>query len=796
MGLQVVKRNGDKEDVRFDAIQEKLTNLSYGLHEKWVDPGMVTKLVIEGLYDGVTTSELDELAAETAASLASHHPDYSKLAARICVDNLHRSTKDKFSEVVSDLRNYVDPESGKHAPLISEEVFAIIMENKDVLDAHIDYNRDHNFDYFGFKTLERSYLLRLDGNVVERPQHMFLRVSVGIHHDNIEKALETYDLMSEGWFTHATPTLFNSGTPTPQMSSCFLLTMQEDSLDGIYDTLKQCARISKSAGGIGLSIHQIRSKGSYIKGTNGHSNGLVPMLRVFNDTARYVDQGGGKRKGSIAIYLEPWHPDIFEFLDLRKNHGKEEMRARDLFYALWTPDLFMERVEANGEWSLFCPNECPDLHDTYGDEFRALYAKYESEGRARRVIKARDLWDAVTQSQIETGTPYMLYKDACNEKSNQKNLGTIRSSNLCTEIIEYTAPDEVAVCNLASIALPKFVNLEDGSYDHQKLFDVTYHATGNLNRVIDVNFYPVKEAENSNMRHRPIGLGVQGLADTFAMLKLPFESVEARQLNREIFETIYFAACTASMDAAKVEGAYSTFEGSPASQGILQPDLWGVTEHSGRWDWDTLKQDIMTNGLRNSLMLAPMPTASTSQILGNNECFEAFTSNLYVRRTLSGEFIVLNKHLVNDLINRDMWSLEMKDEILRHKGSVQQIGGIPDDLKELYKTTWEIKQKHVIDMAADRGAYIDQSQSLNIHMTDANPAKVTSMHFYGWRKGLKTGMYYLRTKAAADAIQFTVEQKGADETVDGLANRADAITSLEEIACSLDTPDDCLSCGS
>jgi ribonucleoside-diphosphate reductase alpha chain len=681
MGLQVVKRNGDKEDVRFDAIQEKLTKLSYGLHEKWVDPGMVTKLVIEGLYDGVTTSELDELAAETAASLASHHPDYSKLAARICVDNLHRSTKDTFSEVVSDLRNYVDPESGKHAPLISEEVFAIIMENKDVLDAHIDYNRDHNFDYFGFKTLERSYLLRLDGAVVERPQHMFLRVSVGIHHDNIEKALETYDLMSEGWFTHATPTLFNSGTPTPQMSSCFLLTMQEDSLDGIYDTLKQCARISKSAGGIGLSIHQIRSKGSYIKGTNGHSNGLVPMLRVFNDTARYVDQGGGKRKGSIAIYLEPWHPDIFEFLDLRKNHGKEEMRARDLFYALWTPDLFMERVEANGEWSLFCPNECPDLHDTYGDEFRALYAKYESEGRARRTIKARDLWDAITQSQIETGTPYMLYKDACNEKSNQKNLGTIRSSNLCTEIIEYTAPDEVAVCNLASIALPKFVNAEDGSYDHQKLFDVTYHATGNLNRVIDVNFYPVKEAENSNMRHRPIGLGVQGLADTFAMLKLPFESVEARQLNREIFETIYFAACTASMDAAKIEGSYSTFEGSPASQGILQPDLWGVTEHSGRWDWDTLKKDIMTNGLRNSLMLAPMPTASTSQILGNNECFEAFTSNLYVRRTLSGEFIVLNKHLVNDLINRDMWSLEMKDEILRHKGSVQQIGGIPGRLE-------------------------------------------------------------------------------------------------------------------
>ncbi len=794
MGLQVVKRNGEKEDVRFDAIQEKLTKLSLDLNQQWVDPGYVTKLVIEGLYDGVTTSELDELAAETAASLASQHPDYSKLAARICVDNLHRSTKDVFSEVIADLRNYVDPESGKHAPLISEEVFDIIMANSDVLDAHIDYDRDHNYDYFGFKTLERSYLLKLDGEVAERPQHMLMRVAVGIHHTNIEKALETYDLMSEGWFTHATPTLFNSGTPKPQMSSCFLLTMQDDSLDGIYDTLKQCARISKSAGGIGLSIHQIRAKGSYIKGTNGHSNGLVPMLRVFNDTARYVDQGGGKRKGSIAIYLEPWHPDIFEFLDLRKNHGKEEMRARDLFYALWTPDLFMERVEANGEWSLFCPNECPDLHDTYGDEFRALYAKYESEGRARKTIPARELWDAITQSQIETGTPYMLYKDACNEKSNQKNLGTIRSSNLCTEIVEYTAPDEVAVCNLASIALPKFVI--DGEYDHQKLYDVTYHATGNLNRVIDVNYYPVEEARNSNMRHRPIGLGVQGLADTFAMLKMPFESPEARQLNREIFETIYFAACNASLDAAKEEGPYSSFEGSPASQGILQPDLWGVTEHSGRWDWDSLKAGIVKHGLRNSLMLAPMPTASTSQILGNNECFEAFTSNLYVRRTLSGEFIVLNKHLVKDLIDRGIWSMEMKNDILRHKGSVQMIEGIPEDLKELYKTTWEIKQRHVIDMAADRGAYIDQSQSLNIHMIDANPAKVTSMHFYGWKKGLKTGMYYLRTKAAADAIQFTVEQKAKDETVEGLANRADEATSLEAIACSLDTPDDCLMCGS
>ena len=796
MGLQVVKRNGEKEDVRFDAIQEKLSRLSADLNQDWVDSVYVAKLVIEGLYDGVTTSELDELAAETAASLASHHPDYSQLAARICVDNLHRSTKTAFSDVVEDLRTFIDPESGKHAPLISEKVYEIIMANKEVLDGHIDYNRDNNYDYFGFKTLERSYLLRLNGEVAERPQHMLMRVAVGIHHENIEKALETYDLMSEGWFTHATPTLFNSGTPSPQMSSCFLLTMQEDSLDGIYDTLKQCARISKSAGGIGLSVHQIRGKGSYIKGTNGHSNGLVPMLRVFNDTARYVDQGGGKRKGSIAIYLEPWHPDIFDFLDLRKNHGKEEMRARDLFYALWTPDLFMERVEQNGEWSLFCPNECESLHDTYGDEFRALYAKYESEGRARKVIKARDLWDAITQSQIETGTPYMLYKDACNEKSNQKNLGTIRSSNLCTEIIEYTAPDEVAVCNLASIALPKFVDTKSMSFDHKKLYDVTYHATGNLNRVIDVNYYPVEEARNSNMRHRPIGLGVQGLADCFAMLNLPFESDQASALNREIFETIYFAACSASRDAAKIEGPYSTFEGSPASQGLLQPDLWGVTSHSGRWDWDTLKASIVEHGMRNSLLVAPMPTASTSQILGNNECFEAFTSNLYVRRTLSGEFIVLNKHLVGDLIKRGLWSLEMKDEILRHKGSVQEIEGIPDDLKILYKTTWEIKQRNVIDMAADRGAYIDQSQSLNIHMTDANPAKVTSMHFYGWKKGLKTGMYYLRTKAAADAIQFTVEAKEKDDTVDGLATRADEATSLEAISCSLDTPDDCMMCGS
>ena len=794
--MQVVNRKGEKEDVRFDAILEKLSGLTDGLDPNWIDPAHLTKLTIEGLYDGVSTRELDQLAAETAASLASHHPDYSRLAARICVDDLHRSTKSLFTDVITDLRDYIDPESKKHAPLISEEVFDIIMANADELNNHIDYDRDYNYDYFGFKTLERSYLLKLHGEVAERPQHMLMRVSVGIHHGNIEKALETYDLMSQGYFTHATPTLFNSGTPTPQMSSCFLLTMQDDSLVGIYDTLKQCALISKSAGGIGLSIHHIRSKGSYIKGTNGESNGIVPMLRVFNDTARYVDQGGGKRKGSIAIYLEPWHPDILAFLDLRKNHGKEELRARDLFYALWTPDLFMERVEQNADWSFFCPNECPGLQDAYGEDFKKLYESYESQGLARETIPARTVWDKIVESQIETGTPYMLYKDAANTKSNQKNLGTIRSSNLCTEIMEYTAKDEVAVCNLASIALPKFVNEEKGEFDHQLLYDVTYHATGNLNRVIDVNYYPVEEARNSNMRHRPIGLGVQGLADTFAMLGISFESPEAKTLNKEIFETIYFASCTASKDAAIVEGAYSTFEGSPASEGLLQFDLWNMNEHSGRWDWDSLKSEIIDNGMRNSLLLAPMPTASTSQILGNNECFEAFTSNLYVRRTLSGEFIVPNRHLIKDLIKLGIWSLEMKDEILRHKGSIQNIEGIPDHIKELYKTTWEIKQKHVIDMAADRGAYVDQSQSMNIHMTDANAAKVTSMHFYGWKKGLKTGMYYLRTKAAADAIQFTVEAKKAeDQTVSGLADRAE-VTSLEAIACSLDTPDDCLSCGS
>ena len=798
MGLHVINRQGEREAVRFDAILEKLDKLAIGLNTDWVDTGLVTQKVVEGLFDGVTTKAVDKLAAETAASLAANHPDYGMLAAKVSVENLHRDTKEKFSDVITDLREYIDPETGKHAPLISEEIYDFIMQNKEVLDGHVDYSRDYNYDYFGFKTLEKSYLLKLYGEVAERPQHMLMRVAAGIHSNDLERALKTYDLMSEGWFTHATPTLFNAGTLKPQLSSCFLLTMQDDSLDGIYDTLKQCALISKSAGGIGLSIHQIRAKGSYIKGTNGVSNGLVPMLQVFNNTARYVDQGGGKRKGSIAIYLEPWHPDIFEFLDLRKNHGKEEMRARDLFYALWTPDLFMKRVEADGEWSLFCPNECPDLHDTYGEEFEALYYKYESEGKARKVVAARDLWDAIVHSQIETGTPYVLYKDACNEKSNQKNLGTIRSSNLCTEIIEYTSEDEVAVCNLASIALPKFVNRDLMEYDHQKLYDVAYHVAGNLNRVIDVNYYPVIEARNSNMRHRPIGIGVQGLADTFAMLKMPFESAAATKLNKDIFETIYFASLSASLQLAKEEGPYQTFEGSPASKGVLQFDMWGVEPDSGRWDWESLRAEIMQHGIRNSLLLAPMPTASTSQILGNNECFEAFTSNIYLRRVLSGEFIVVNKHLINDLVDAGLWSEDLKDQILMENGSIQQISEIPDEIKELYKTTWEISQKQVLNMAADRGAYIDQSQSLNIHMTNATPAKVGSMHFYGWKRGLKTGMYYLRTKAAVDAIKFTVDAKQRElersSTIGGLIDRTE--DGAEYVTCNIDNPDECLSCGS
>jgi ribonucleoside-diphosphate reductase alpha chain len=783
--MYVVKRDGHKEPVMFDKITDRIKKLCYGLNDM-VDAVKVAMRVIEGLYDGVTTSELDNLAAETAASMTATHPDYAQLAARIAISNLHKNTNKSFSETMSEMYHYVNPRTNQQAPLLSQEVYEVIKENAAFLDSHIIYTRDFNYDYFGFKTLERSYLLRINGQIVERPQHMLMRVAVGIHLNDMESVIETYELMSKKFFTHATPTLFNAGTPKPQMSSCFLLTMKDDSIDGIYDTLKQTAKISQSAGGIGLAIHNVRATGSYIRGTNGTSNGIVPMLRVYNDTARYVDQGGGKRKGSFAIYLETWHADIFEFLDLKKNTGKEEMRARDLFFAMWTSDLFMKRVEEDTTWTLMCPNECPGLDDVYGDEFEALYTSYEAQGKGRKTIKARELWEKILESQIETGTPYMLYKDAANRKSNQKNLGTIRSSNLCTEIMEYTSADEIAVCNLASISLPMFV--ENGAFNHELLYDVTKRVTRNLNKVIDRNYYPVIEAENSNMRHRPIGLGVQGLADAFIMLRLPFTSDEAKKLNQEIFETLYFAAVTASMEMAKEEGPYSTFEGSPISKGEFQHNLWNIKdkELSGRWDWAALRKEVMANGVRNSLLVAPMPTASTSQILGNNEAFEPYTSNIYTRRVLSGEFIVVNKHLLNDLVERGMWNETLKQEIMRHNGSVQNIEIIPQDLKELYKTVWEMSMKDIIDMSRHRGYFIDQSQSLNLFLQDANYAKLTSMHFYAWKSGLKTGMYYLRTKSAVDAIKFTLNNDKKAEPIEvqeqPVDQKLEAIAVLEEPA--------------
>ena len=813
----VVKRDGHKEPIMFDKITARIKKLCYDLNPL-VDPVRVAMRVIEGLYDGVTTSELDNLASEIAATMTTSHPDYAQLAARISVSNLHKNTKKSFSETMTDMYKYVNPRTGKDAPLLSDEVYNIIQKNKEALDSSIIYNRDFGYDFFGFKTLERSYLLKLNGEIVERPQHMLMRVSVGIHMEDIDSVLETYELMSKRFFTHATPTLFNSGTPKPQMSSCFLLAMQDDSIDGIYDTLKQTAKISQSAGGIGLSIHNVRATGSYISGTNGTSNGIVPMLRVYNDTARYVDQGGGKRKGSFAIYIEPWHADIFDFLDLRKNHGKEEMRARDLFYAMWTPDLFMKRVEADAEWTLMCPNECPDLYKCHSDEFDALYTKYESEGKGRKTIRARELWEKILESQIETGTPYMLYKDAANRKSNQKNLGTIRSSNLCTEIMEYTSPDEVAVCNLASIALPMFI--KDGAFDHDELFRVTKQVTKNLNRVIDRNYYPVQEAENSNMRHRPVGLGVQGLADAFIKLRLPFTSQGAKDLNQDIFETLYFAAVTASMEEAEKDGPYSTYKGSPMSKGEFQHNMWGIKddELSGRWDWAALRKKVKKHGVRNSLLVAPMPTASTSQILGNNECFEPYTSNIYTRRVLSGEFIVVNKHLLEDLVELGLWTEDMKQELMRSNGSVQHIEGIPADIKELYKTVWELSMKDIIDMSRHRGYFIDQSQSLNLFMEGATMAKLTSMHFYAWKSGLKTGMYYLRTKSAVDAIKFTLSNKEkaqVPETAAAAAAQAPLKANIaakppavpvepltpEELKTMLDQSresedDDCLMCGS
>ncbi|MFN8261307.1 MAG: ribonucleoside-diphosphate reductase subunit alpha [Chitinophagales bacterium] len=773
--MYVIKRDGRKEPVHFDKITARISKLSFGLNSTFVMPHRVAQAVIQGLYDGVTTTELDELAARTSANMTVIHPEYAILAARIAVSNLHKNTKKNFSRIVEELYGYIDPKTNKQAPLIADDVYEIIMAHKDRLDAAIVHHRDYNYDFFGFKTLEKSYLLRMYGKVVERPQHMLMRVAVGIHKDDIDAAIETYDLMSEKWFTHATPTLYNAGTPKAQLSSCFLLTMKDDSIKGIYDTLKNCAEISQAAGGIGLSIHNVRAKGSYIKGTGGESNGLVPMLQVFNSTARYVDQGGGKRKGAFAIYLEPWHADIFDFLELRRPHGKEEMKARDLFFALWIPDLFMKRVKDNGKWSLMCPNECPGLSDTYGDEFEALYLKYESEGKFRKQINAQELWFHILDSQTETGTPYMLYKDHVNRKSNQKNLGVIKSSNLCTEIMEYTSADEVAVCNLASINLSRFV--ENNTFNFEKLYEITYIVTKNLNKVIDVNFYPVPEAKNSNLRHRPVGLGVQGLADAFMMLRHAFDSEEARILNKNIFETIYFAALSASKDIAKIEGPYETFKGSPISEGKFQFDLWGVTP-TNRWDWETLRKEIMEHGVRNSLLVAPMPTASTSQILGNNECFEPYTSNIYTRRVLSGQFMVVNKHLLKDLIDLGLWSEEMKNAIIANNGSIQSIEGIPQEIKELYKTAWEIKQRSIIDMAADRGAFIDQSQSLNLFMESPNYKKLTSAHFYAWEKGLKTGMYYLRSRPAVDPIKFTVDVEKAR-----LSNMmADKENNVEKVA--------------
>jgi ribonucleoside-diphosphate reductase alpha chain len=774
----VLKRDGKREPVMFDKITDRVRKLCYGLNDL-VDPVKVAMRVIEGLYDGVTTSELDNLAAETAASMTITHPDYAQLAARIAVSNLHKNTKKSFSETMSDMYHYVNPRTNQESPLLSEEVYEAIMANAEKLDSTIIYNRDFNYDYFGFKTLERSYLLKINGQIVERPQHMLMRVSVGIHLNDIESVIETYELMSKKFFTHATPTLFNSGTPKPQMSSCFLLSMKDDSIDGIYDTLRSTAKISQSAGGIGLSIHNVRATGSYIRGTNGTSNGIVPMLRVFNDTARYVDQGGGKRKGSFAVYIEPWHADIFDFLDLRKNTGKEEMRTRDLFLAMWIPDLFMKRVQEDSTWTLMCPNECPNLYNVHSEEFDALYLSYEAANKGRKTVKARELWEKILESQIETGLPYMLYKDAANRKSNQKNLGTIRSSNLCTEIMEYTSADEIAVCNLASISLPMFV--ENGKFNHEFLYQVTKRVTRNLNKVIDRNYYPVQEAENSNMRHRPVGLGVQGLADAFILMRLPFTSDAAKALNQEIFETIYFAAVTASMEEAKVEGPYSSYQGSPISQGEFQYNLWGLKDAdlSGRWDWASLRKEVLEHGVRNSLLMAPMPTASTSQILGNNEAFEPYTSNIYTRRVLSGEFIVVNKHLLHDLVDLGIWNDNLKQEIMRANGSVQNIDIIPQDIKELYKTVWEMSMKDIIDMSRQRGYFVDQSQSLNLFMENASYSKLTSMHFYAWQSGLKTGMYYLRTKSAVDAIKFTLNNDKKAEPVAELATAAATVAPVK-----------------
>lgn len=743
--MYVIKRSERKEEVRCEKISRRIESMTYGLAVSHVD---VSRKVVAGLFDGVSTKELDNLAAETAASMTTHHPDYSVLASRLAVSNLHKETDKLFSDVAR--RLYQND-------AISDQTFDMIISNADRLDSAILSSRDYDINYFGLKTLERSYLIRIDGRIVERPQHMFMRVAVGICGYDVAAVIETYDLMSQKLCIHATPTLFNSGTKRPQMSSCFLLTMREDSIEGIFDTLSQCAQISKNAGGVGLDVHCIRSTGAPIKGTNGVSNGLVPMLRVFNNVARYVDQGGNKRPGAFAIYLEPWHADVFEFLDLKKNTGKEETRARDLFYGMWIPDLFMRRVKDDMEWTLMCPEKCAYLHTVWGESFERLYCFYEDEGFGKRTVKARDLWHAIVTSQIETGTPYVLYKDACNRKSNQQHLGTMTCSNLCSEIIEYCSKDEVAVCNLASIALSKFVNVESCTFDFEMLARVTGVLVRNLNKIIDLNFYPLEEAERSNKRHRPMGIGVQGLADAFLLMRIAYESDRAHELNRNIFETMYYSALSASCDLAKEYGAYETYAASPVSLGILQPDMWNVATSDDRHDWTALRAKISNFGIRNSLLIALMPTASTAQILGNCESFEPYTSNVYTRRVLSGEFSVVNTHLVKDLIDRGLWSDEMRNALISNGGSVQDIKTVPDDLKALYKTVWEIKQKTLLQMAADRAPFVDQSQSLNVYVADPTYASITSMHFYGWELGLKTGMYYLRTKPAANAIRITVD---------------------------------------
>jgi ribonucleoside-diphosphate reductase alpha chain len=804
--MRVIKRNGEPEVIAFDKILARIRNVGGQAGITAVNYTALAMKVIDQLYDGIPTTKIDELTAEQCATMATQHPDYGTLAAYVIVSNHHKTTPTTFYEAMRQLHEFKDVR-GQPSPLIGDEFWAVVCNNRDELEAMIDVSRDFLIDYFGFKTLERSYLMRTNGATVERPQYMWLRVSIGIHGADMAKVRTTYDLMSQKYFTHATPTLFNAGTLKPQLSSCYLIAMESDSIEGIFNTLKECANISKHAGGIGVHVHNIRATGSHIRGTNGVSNGLVPMLRVFNNTARYIDQGG-KRNGTIAVYLEPWHADIAHFLEMKMNHGDEDAKGRDLFYALWVPDLFMRRVKASADWSLFCPDECPGLSDVYGDEFDALYARYEAEGRHRGKVKARDLWFRILDSQMETGTPYLCYKDAVNNKTNQKNVGIIRSSNLCSEIMEYSDDAETAVCNLASIALNRFIagnqgakhcaphpssklheaggnqgakheangKGEDGGgvrgafiaprFDFDKLHEVTRIVTENLNRVIDVNYYPTPKTRVSNMAHRPIGIGIQGLADTFMLLDLAFSSDEARTLNRRIFETMYHAALTASCDLAKKDGPYSTFAGSPASQGILQYDMWGVEPEAGRYDWAALKERIVKHGLRNSLLLAPMPTASTSQILGNTECFEPISSNIYTRRTMAGEFILVNRHLIADLQAAGLWNEGVKNNIVANKGSVQHIGGLSEHLKRKYCTVWEIPMKHVIDMAADRGAFICQSQSMNLWMEDPNYAALTSMHFYAWSKGLKTGMYYLRRKARHQPQQFTIEpesKKGENE---------------------------------